>query len=32
MSKLYVLSGLDVGRSFDIREGANYLGGRPSMI
>jgi adenylate cyclase len=29
MSKLYVLSGLDVGRTFDIREGANYLGRSP---
>jgi FHA domain/GAF domain len=29
MSKLYVLSGLDMGRSFDIKEGSNYLGRSP---
>lgn len=29
MSKLYVLSGCDSGRSFDVREGANYLGRSP---
>ncbi len=29
MSKLYVLSGLDMGHSFGIKEGPNYLGRSP---
>ena len=29
MSKLFVLSGLDLGQSFEIKEGLNYLGRSP---